>query len=104
MHDTQLPALHTLLLPQDVPSGALPPALHTGVPDEQVSVPVLHSCEGVQLPPALHVMQLPPLHTLLAPQDVPFGRVPETTQTALPEEHSMKPVLHEPEGGVQLVP
>ena len=48
----------------------------------------------LDLPPALHVAQLPPMHTMLAPQLVPFGRLPDSAQTGEPVEHVVAPVLH----------
>lgn len=92
--DTQLPALQTLPLPQGVPSSLSPEALQTGVPVEQLWMPVLHVWLGEQVVPSLHVPQFPePSQTLPLPQPVPAATVPVSTQTGLPVEQSVEPVL-----------
>jgi hypothetical protein len=49
---------------------------------------------GVQLPPAVQETQEPALQTLLVPHDVPSAALPEVTQTELPVEQDVTPVLH----------
>jgi hypothetical protein len=49
---------------------------------------------GVQFPPLVHAVHVPPLHTLLFPHDVPFAAFPAVTQTEVPVEQDVIPVLH----------
>ena len=60
-------------------------------------------CVGGQALLALQVTQLPVLHTMLAPHIVPFGRLPDSTQTGEPVAHDVVPVL-QAFAGWQLVP
>jgi hypothetical protein len=65
------------------------------VPVLQVRVPVWHGLpSGVQAPPLLHEAQLPVLQTMPVPHDVPFGWLPDSTQTGAPVAHEVVPVLH----------
>lgn len=96
MHETQLPVLHTRLLPHAEPSASdWLVALHTGVPAEQDKVPVLHGLAvGVHALPELHATHAPAEQTLPVPQDVPFVALPATTQVEVPVEHEVAPTLH----------
>ena len=75
VHDTQIPALHTRLVPQEVPFATLPCSTHTGAPVLHVVVPVRQGLPvTVQLAPTLHATHAPTaLHTLSVPQLVPAG-------------------------------
>ncbi|HEY6478052.1 MAG TPA: hypothetical protein VI456_15850 [Polyangia bacterium] len=99
----QVPLLHTLLFPHDVPSATLPLSVQTEVPVEQEVAPVLHGFDGWQLVPCVQLLQVPPLHTLLFPHDVPSVTFPLLTQTEVPVEQEVAPVLHGFDGW-QLVP
>jgi hypothetical protein len=99
----QFPSLHTLFAPHDVPLVTLPDSVHTALPVEHDVVPVLHGFDGWQLAPALQVLQLPPLHTLFAPHDVPLSALPDSTHTTAPVAQEIIPVLHGFEGW-QLAP
>ena len=55
--------------------------------------PILHGFVGWQLTPAAHELHVPPLHTLLIPQDVPFVTFPLSAQTEVPVEQEVSPVL-----------
>jgi hypothetical protein len=79
-----------------VPFGwLLPLSLQTAVPVEQLSVPVWQGLLiGVQAVPAVQVPQLPLLHTMFGPHDVPFGWFPSSAQTGDPVVHDVVPVLH----------
>lgn len=91
-------------LEQALPLGELPLAAHCGVPDAHDRVPVLQIWDGLQLVPSVQLMHCPlGLHTLPAPQLVPLGRDPVSTQTAEPLKQSVEPLLHG-ELGVQLCP
>jgi hypothetical protein len=94
VHDTQLPALHTRFVPHVVPLATFAPlSVHTGLPVLHVSVPVWHGLAGTHAAPALHATQLPPMHTMLLPQLVPFGRLPDSAHTGDPVAHDVAPVL-----------
>ena len=89
-----VPALHTRLVPQLVPSGSeVVVSVHTGAPVEQERVPVWHVLAGVQDCPLLHVTHAPALHTMPLPQVVPAAVLPVSTQTELPVVHEVAPVL-----------
>jgi len=93
VQETQLPALHTRLVPQVFPSAArVPVSVHTDVPVLQLSVPVWQGLVGVQAPPAEQATHAPLLHTWFVPQDVPLGRFPVSAQTDMPVTHDVAPV------------
>ena len=95
VHGTQPPVLQTWFVPQLVPSAsAVPASWQVAVPVLQVSVPRWHGLAGVQLPPAVHVTQVPLLQTLLLPHEVPFATFPVSAQTDAPVTHDVAPVLH----------
>ena len=72
----------------------MPVSVHTGVPVEHESVPVWHVFVGMQLPPPVHITQLPLLQTWFEPQFVPSGRLPVSVQTPVPEVQTMLAVRH----------
>lgn len=81
----------------------VPLSVQAGVPVEQFSVPVWHGLAGVHAVPALQVVQLPALQTMLAPQLVPLFLFPDSTQTGEPVAHDVVPVL-QAFAGWQLAP
>lgn len=86
LHDTQLPELQTMFIPQLVPSEAgLPVSWQVMVPVEQLYIPAWQGLLGMQLPPAVHDMHWPPRQTLLGldvvPQFVPLGALPDSPHT-----------------------
>lgn len=94
--ETHIPARHTLLSPHTVavPSGkGMFVSMHTAVPVSQARVPLWHGFAGGQDAPATQGVQVPSMHTLPVPQDVPLGLFPETTQVETPLEHDVVPVL-----------
>jgi hypothetical protein len=99
----QVPAVHTLLFPQEVPSATFPFSAQTDVPVAHDVAPVRQAFAGVQLTPAMQLPQAPALHTLLFPQDVPFATFPVSPQTEVPVAHEVAPVRHA-FAGVQLTP
>jgi hypothetical protein len=103
LQTTQLPPLHTRLAPQVVPSGAVPVAWQVAVPDWQVVIPSWHGSLGVQLTPAVQLLHVPPLQTLLFPQVVPFAMLPVSAQTEVPVAQDVAPVRHAVVG-VQVTP
>jgi hypothetical protein len=89
---TQLPAMHTRLVPHVVPFGRLPVSAHTDAPVAHDVAPVLHGLPGWQLAPAAHDTQLPALQTRSVPQVVPLARLPPTSEHEIAGEHTVIPV------------
>jgi hypothetical protein len=95
LHEPQLPPLQTMPIPQEVPSvTGFPVSWQVIVPVWQLTVPVSHGLAGVQSPPLVHELHIPPLHTLPFPHDVPSMAFPLVTQAELPLEQEVTPVLH----------
>ena len=99
----QTPALHTLLVPHEVPFVTFPVSAQTEVPVAHDVAPVRQAVAGVQLTPAMQLLQVPPLHTLLVPHEVPLARFPVSAQTEVPVAHDVAPV-RQAVAGVQLTP
>jgi hypothetical protein len=95
-HDTQVPVLHTRLVPHGVPLLAFDcVSVQTGAPVEHDWLPTWQGAfDGVQEVPAEHVTQLPPLQTMLDPQMVPAMTLPVAMQTWLPDVQTVVPVWH----------
>jgi hypothetical protein len=74
VHETQVPVLHTWLLPQVVPLATFPVSAQTGTPVTHEFAPVLHLFDGWQLAPAVHGPQTPLLQTLFGPHTAPLVR------------------------------
>ena len=94
MHDTQVPALHTRFVPQEVPLATFADSAHTGTPVLQVVVPVRQGLPVTgQLVPTLQSPQTPvALHTLSVPQLVPAATsVFLSVQTGVPVEQASVP-------------
>jgi hypothetical protein len=105
VHATQLPPLHTMLLPHDVPSATFAALVHVEVPVEQSDVPVLQTLPlGLHVAPAWQAPHVPLLHTCPEPHAVPPGATPVCVQTAEPELQSMVPTRHELPPGKQEAP
>jgi hypothetical protein len=73
------------------------------VPVWQVVVPNWQGSLGVQLPPAVQLPHVPPLHTLLFPHEVPSATFPVSAQTELPDAQDVAPV-RQAFAGIQLTP
>lgn len=73
MQATQAPVVHTMLDPQGVPFGLFPDATHAETPVAHDVVPALHGSVGWQVLAAAQALQVPLLHTLSVPHDVPFA-------------------------------
>ena len=97
------PALHTLLVPHDVPFARFPVSAQTDVPVAHDVAPVRHAVVGVQVMPAVQLLHAPALQTLLVPHDVPFARLPVSAQTEVPVAHDVAPV-RQAVVGVQVTP
>ena len=94
MHDTQLPELHTRLVPHEVPLATFPCSTQTATPVLHVVVPVRHGRPvTVQLAPTLQAPHAPTaLQTLSGPQLVPAGtRMFLSLQTGVPVEQASIP-------------
>jgi hypothetical protein len=87
VQDMQVPPLHTMPVPQEVPSATFPDSVQTAAPVSQDVFPVRHGLlVTVQLAPTVQLTQLPvEPQTLLVPQLVPAARsVPLSLQTGVP--------------------
>jgi len=94
--ETHIPARHTLLSPHTVavPSGkGMLVSMHTALPVSQARTPLWHGFAGGQAEPATQGMQVPSMHTLPVPHDVPLGLFPDTRQVETPVEQDVVPVL-----------
>jgi hypothetical protein len=89
-----VPALQTLSWPHVVPFASALPVSEQAMLGEQTVMPAWHAFAGTQDVPAEHMSQLPPLQTMLAPQGVPLGALPDSTQTGAPVLHVICPLLH----------
>ena len=78
----QLPALHTLFVPQTAPFVSSCVVSVHALPLVQLSVPMWQTLVGVHAAPSEHDTQVPVVHTWLAPHDVPsVSGDPPSTQT-----------------------
>jgi hypothetical protein len=105
-HAMHTPALQTFpAVKQLVPSAMLPVVWQTEAPVAHEVVPVLHVVpDGVQALLAAHGLQAPALHTMSAPQVVPFATAaPTSTQVTVPPAHEIVPVW-QAFAGVHAVP
>jgi len=87
VHDTQIPALQTRFVPQEVPLATFADSAQTGTPVLHVRVPVRQGLPvTAQLAPTLQSPQIPvALHTLSVPQLVPAATsVFLSVQTGVP--------------------
>jgi hypothetical protein len=94
VHGTQLPSLHTRLLPQDVPLPTLPVSAQTGKPVTHEFAPVLHLFAGWQLAPGVHMPHVPLLQTMLVPQVVPLTRFLPVSVQVIDGEQACVPAWH----------
>lgn len=104
MHEAQLPAEHTLSVPQAVPSDIDVPTSMQPTAGEQTVFPPWQALVGVQSAPLLHAAQTPPLHTIPGPHDVPFGALPDSRQTGSPVLHAVAPTRQTLDGTEQVAP
>lgn len=92
---THPPSLQTLSVPQAVPSDTLVPrSVQVGAAPEHESEPSWQPFAGTQLEPEVHVWHTPASHTWPAPQLVPSGASPVSTQLLTPAVHAVFPVRH----------
>jgi hypothetical protein len=100
----QVPALQTMPVPQPSPLASALPVSVQPMLGEQTVMPPWHGLAGWQADPAEHGMQAPPWQTFPAPQTVPFGWLPDSTQTDAPVLHVVVPLLHGLPGTAQSAP
>jgi hypothetical protein len=90
----QVPLLHTMFVPQEVPLETFPDSVQTGAPVSQAVVPVRHDLPlTLQDAPTVQLTQLPvEPQTLFVPQLVPASRsVPLSLHTGVPVEQASAP-------------
>jgi len=101
---TQAPLLQTLSVPHAAPLARFLPVSAQVIAGEQVCVPAWHGLVGAHERPAVHDTQLPELHTMFVPQEVPLATFPDSAHTAAPVLHVVVPVRQGLPATVQLAP
>jgi hypothetical protein len=105
MHATQLPPLHTWLLPHPVPSATLPVKPQVDAPVLQVVWPFWQELPpGWQATPAVQALQAPLLQTWFVPQVIPLALLPDWMQTDVPVSHDVCPARQTLLPGLQPAP
>ncbi len=104
MHDTQLPALQTLSVPQLVPFATVPVSAHTDMPVTHDVVPVRHGLLGWHWAPVVHETHAPALQTLLVPQSVPLARFFPVSEQVMFGAQTVMPAWQGFPLGVQAIP
>lgn len=94
VHATQLPALHTMFVPHDVPFATLPVSAQTEVPVTHEVAPVLQRFSGWQLAPAVQGVHVPLLQTMFVPQVVPLTRFRFVSEHVIVGEQACVPAWH----------
>jgi hypothetical protein len=94
VHATQAPLLQTRLVPHVVPLTRFLPVSEQVIAGEQACVPAWHGFAGVQGSPTVHDTQLPELHTMFVPHEVPLATFPDSAQTGAPVLQVVVPVRH----------
>jgi hypothetical protein len=94
VHVTQLPPLHTSLVPHDMPSGTFDALLQTETPVEHEVVPFWQTFPpGLHTVPDVHDVHAPLSQTRFEPHDAPFERfVTFAVQAETPVAHDVRPV------------
>jgi hypothetical protein len=103
-HDTQVPALQTLSVPQEAPLASALPVSVQAMLGEQTVMPAWQGFAGTQIEPAEHVAQLPAWQTMLAPQAVPLAASPDSMQTGVPVLQATVPLRQGLPGTTQSIP
>jgi hypothetical protein len=89
-----MPPLHTLSVPQAVPSITAVPVSEQSTVGVQTCVPVWQALVGTQERPGEQLTQVPPLQTWFMPHVVPLGVLPDSMQTGAPVLQAVVPVRH----------
>jgi hypothetical protein len=102
----QVPAAQARFAPHIVPFAAFAPvSVQVIVPVPHAVVPTWQGFAGVQVMPAVHATQAPPLQTRFVPHAMPFATsVPVSLQTGVPVAHDCEPTWQMPVDGTQVVP
>jgi hypothetical protein len=87
-----VPLLQTLLVPHEVPLVRFCPVSEQVMAGEQAVRPAWQTLDGVQVCPTVQETQLPPLQTMLVPQEVPLATSPDCMQTGAPLLQTVVPV------------
>jgi hypothetical protein len=91
---TQVPALQTLFMPHDVPSGWFPVSAQTEAPVMHDVAPVRQRLVGWQLVPVVHMTHMPPLQTMFMPQTVPLTSALPLSAQVIVGEQAWNPAWH----------
>jgi hypothetical protein len=84
VHETQLPVLQTLFVPQVVPLARLLPVSEQLIEGEQTVMPAWQAFAGAQARPAVQATHTPVLHTMFVPHIVPLATLPVSVHTGAP--------------------
>jgi hypothetical protein len=104
VHETQLPPLQTLFVPQEVPFATLPVSAQTEAPVTQEVVPVRQLLVGWQDAPEVHDTHIPALQTLLVPHSVPLARFFPVSEQVMVGAQTVMPAWQGLPLGVQAMP
>ena len=99
-----MPPLQTLSVPHDAPLASALPVSVQPMLGVQTVMPAWQGFAGTQIEPAEHAAQLPALHTMFAPQTVPFATSADSMQTGVPVLHAIVPLRHGLPGTTQSIP
>jgi len=77
--------------PQEAPSAWLPLSTQVDTPLAHDVVPTLHAVDTWHDFPAAHAVQVPELHTLSVPHEVPLGMAAPVSMQAMAGEHAVLP-------------
>ena len=94
VHAPQVPLSHTLFVPHVVPSARFCPVSEQTMAGEQTVMPAWQTLDAVQASPAVQATHVPPLQTMLVPQEVPSATFPVSVQTGAPLPQAVVPVRH----------
>jgi hypothetical protein len=103
-HDTHVPALQTLSVPQPAPFASALPLSTQAMFGEQTVMPAWHGFAGTQIDPAEHAAQAPALQTMFDPQIVPLGASLDSMQIGVPVLQAMVPLRQGLPGTTQSIP
>jgi hypothetical protein len=103
-HDTHVPALQTLSVPQPAPLASALPVSVQAMLGEQTVMPAWHGLAGTQIVPAEQAAQFPVWQTMFAPQALPFATSPDSMQTGVPVLQAIVPLRQGLPGTTQSMP
>jgi hypothetical protein len=91
VQSTQLPLLHTLLVPQPVPFVSMVPVSVQVIGEHEV-LPAWQALVGVHASPAVQATHAPALHTMFVPHIMPSWTLPASAHAGAPVLHVVVPV------------